>query len=153
MLQKLLLFGFTEDLILLLERYLLDCRLYVSYNGFKSRVFNATSGVPEGYNLGLLLFVLFIYYLLTARVRRSFLETRIYSSINNISDNEQLQPNPNRLKEWCSMNNFSLNINKCKVVTYTKRYQPVIYDYFLNNVTLNRSTTVTDLEIVFNPQC
>lgn len=51
-------FDFTENLIKLFTRYLLD--MYVTYKSFNSFIYSFVSGEPQGTNLGPLLFTLFL---------------------------------------------------------------------------------------------
>src|SRR5437588_8554525 len=58
--KKLRNFGFSDNLILFFKSYLTNRVQYVSYNGFRSTEFFATSGVPQGSIIGPLLFNLFV---------------------------------------------------------------------------------------------
>ena len=50
-------FGFSQNNF---ASYLSNRSQYVTLNGYKSKVYDITSGVPQGSNLGPLLFLLFI---------------------------------------------------------------------------------------------
>lgn len=54
------LFGFCERLIKLFASYLLDMCVFVSCNFYDFLLFTPSSGVPQGSNLGPLLFLLLL---------------------------------------------------------------------------------------------
>ncbi|GBN39968.1 hypothetical protein AVEN_165540-1 [Araneus ventricosus] len=43
-----------------------------------------------------------------------------------------------------------LNIGKCSVLSYTRKAQPLIHVYKINNLVLSRSNTITVLGIIFD---
>ena len=57
---KLHVFGLYSDLIQLVSSYLQGKKNYVEYQGFKSRIYEPPTGVPQGSMLGPLLFSDFI---------------------------------------------------------------------------------------------
>ena len=57
LLSKLRIIGFSNNLIALFESYLLGRRQFVEYGGYRSQSYIASSGVPQGSNLGPLLFL------------------------------------------------------------------------------------------------
>lgn len=116
--------GFSIPLLSLIKSYLTERNLFVSYSGYKSTSFNPTSGVPQGSNLGPLLFLLFINDI-TDTIDSNVLiyadDIKIYLPIYQIQDSVILQQNLNNIYEWSLINRLDLNISKCKVVTFTKK--------------------------------
>lgn len=43
-----------------------------------------------------------------------------------------------------------MNVNKCKIRTCSRKYKPVICDYYFDNVVLDRNHPIKDLGITFN---
>lgn len=60
LLKKLITFSFTENTVTVMISYLLGSRQFVSYNGFNSKWYDPTTGVPQGSNLAPLLFIIFV---------------------------------------------------------------------------------------------
>lgn len=150
---KLMRFGLSIKLLNLIESYLHNRRQYVEYRGFRSREFSATSGVPQGSILGPLLFVIFINDIIDVIDVNCLLyadDMKIYCNINSIADSSNLQKNLNSVHNWCIANNLPLNVQKCNIVSFSKKKEPMLYNYTLDNVSLNRVTEFKDLGITFD---
>src|SRR3978361_833340 len=132
-LRKLSSFGFSQPLCGLFQTYLADRQYYVSYGGHSSAPYIGTSGVPQGSNLGPLLFLLFINDL-----------------TDQIHDSVFLQQQLSSLETWCQINGLPLNITKCKVMTYTRKKIPVVYPYELGMTVLERARDIGDLGVTFD---
>lgn len=146
-------FGCTPALIQLIKSYLIGRENRVRYANFVSNPFWPNSGVPQGSNLGPLLFLLFIndlpdslncYKLLFADDLKLF--TNISSSDNCLI----LQNDLNSLTTWCDLNRLDLNIPKCNVLSFTRRHNILLYQYQINNEVLNRINKFKDLGVVFD---
>ncbi|KAJ3649111.1 hypothetical protein Zmor_020871 [Zophobas morio] len=106
LLQKLDLYGLSEDSLLLMRSYLKDRTSYVAYSGYVSYKFSVNSGVPQGSNLGPLLFILFINDLLeqfSCPVLAYADDIKLYHSIGSPVDVDILQNNINLMISWCDM--------------------------------------------------
>ncbi|CAH0549695.1 unnamed protein product [Brassicogethes aeneus] len=153
LLKKLGNFGFSHSLIQLIKSYLYNRKLFVCYNGFNSNYFVATSGVPQGSNLGPLLFNIFINDLSLALSCQHLLfadDLKLFHKISSTQDSFYLQEQLDTVANWFNLNELSLNINKCKICTFTLKALPIVFDYFINNSILSRTDTIKDLGVVFD---
>jgi ribonuclease P/MRP protein subunit RPP40 len=116
LLNKLRHFGFSDSLLNLFESYLSDRFCYVNVLGFYSARLVVNSGVPQGSNLGPLLFLLFINDIVEIFSLNVLLladDVKLYSTIRDISDCMRLQSNVDVLYGWCRSNGLPLNRDKC----------------------------------------
>lgn len=153
LLHKLKLFGFSDLLISLLSSFLSGRNQFVEYRGFKSDQYLVTSGVPQGSILGPLLFILFINDIVSCIDVNCLLyadDMKLFCSIETDDDCALLQNNLNSVNDWCLLNNLPLNISKCNVVSFSRKNQPLKFNYRLNNTFLNRLDECTDLGVLFD---
>lgn len=153
-LEKLHHFGLSEDLIKFISSYLTERKQYVVVNNFKSDYYVATSGIPQGSNLGPLLFLAFINDIVNCVHYNQILlfadDIKIFNEINCYQDCAQLQTDINNLYTWSVINRLPFNINKCKKITFSHCKQVINFQYNMNNVNLEPVTTVEDLGILFD---
>ena len=153
LLSKLNAIGVSEALLSLLESYLLNRIQSVEYGGYNSRSFVATSGVPQGSNLGPLLFLVFINDLsLGLSSTHLFFadDLKIYSKVSTPDDCSSLQIALNTVNEWCDNNYLKLNVAKCKVMSFYNNRKPVLFVYNIDNAILERCTKIKDLGVTFD---
>ncbi|XP_063932673.1 uncharacterized protein LOC135144578 [Zophobas morio] len=138
LLQKLSAFGFTSSFLKLIASYLINRINFVFYNGFTSFSYVGYSGVPQGSNLGPLLFTLFINDLLASmkcKILAYADDIKLYASINSESDYINFQAQLNLFIDGCQFLQLRLNPDKCFYLTYTKKRE-----------------IVKDLGVTFDPQ-
>lgn len=153
--EKLLNIGFSGHLVLFFQSYFYKREQYVTYNGFTSQMITATSGVPQGSNLGPLFFLLFINDLfnnISCNKLCSADNLKIFTNIHTIDDCICLQNDLNSIKVWCDVNKLHLNVSKCKVVTYSRKQINITYEYTIDGNTLDRDNTIKDLGVIFDTQ-
>lgn len=79
-------------------------------------------------------------------------DVKLFCEIKNLSDCKTLQQNLNRVNAWCKNNYLTLNVSKCNIMTFTKKLDPLKYDYRLDNTILTRPNTIKDLGVLFDPK-
>ena len=124
LLEKLNSFRFSNSLLLLFRSYLFNRKIFVRYRNFVSKPFCPNSGVPQGSNLGPLLFLLYINDVVDSLFCHKLLfadDLKIFHSISVPEDCDILPENINALSSWCASNRLLLNKNKCFKVTYSRK--------------------------------
>lgn len=148
---KLLAIGFSHELIMWMYTYVVGRPLYVKFKSAFSDCFYNTSGVPQGSVLGPRLFLLFINDL--SYIFNSCLlfadDLKIYRCISTYMDCEILQTELYNLQDWCNKNKLFLNIDKCFVLTFARKTNPLINNYSINNNLLSRKINIRDLGITY----
>lgn len=66
-------------------------------------------------------------------------ELKIYTVVNNMKDGVVLQNDFNTVRDWCSTNGFALNVNKCRVISFTRKISLLSYLYSIGANNLIRS--------------
>lgn len=154
LLRKLRSYGISGQLFSWLKSYLVDRTQRVKVRNRLSEVINASSGVPQGSHLGPILFSLFVNDISSVFKHCRFLlfadDLKIYLRVENASDCIGLQNDLDNLESWCSLNLMELNISKCKILSFTRKRQSMLYNYRLCSVILERVDSVVDLGITFH---
>ncbi|XP_063902606.1 uncharacterized protein LOC135122335 [Zophobas morio] len=95
--------------------------------------------VPQGSILGPLCFIIYLNDVVDIIQNSQILiyadDIKIFHKIGNVDDCLMLQNDINKLKDWCLLNKLPLNIDKCKVVSFTLSYNPCQFDYHIEHVT------------------
>ena len=75
-------------------------------------------------------------------------DTKVYSSIRSMGDCIFLQNTLTNFDDLFQRNNIYLNASKCKVLTVTRKKNPLTYNYHLNYVQLECVTSEKDLGVI-----
>lgn len=160
---KLTRLGISSQLVTWLKSYLTERNLRVKIDGCTSQPFSNSSGVPQGSNLGPLLFILFFNdatLVLKEGLKLGYADDlKLYNIVRNEVDCLQLQNSLTLFADWCHRNKLVISIEKCQIITFHRMINPILFDYHINGCTLSRVTRVTDLGILldqkmtFDSQC
>lgn len=154
LLNKLRGYGISEALIGWISSFLIDRMQRVRVNGSFSRWVPVLSGIPQGTILGPLLFVIYINDIEDSSLQSSNLflyadDVKMYKHCNDIGDASRLQADLRVIENWSETWLMKLNINKCKVITYS-RNEPIEFNYYINGIKLDRVHTFKDLGVTFD---
>ncbi len=121
-------FSFFLIIIFLFHLYLTGRRQYVNYKGAEFYTFDCPSVVPQGCNLGPMLFLLCINDIAnTIRHSHPLLyadDIKLYKEIKTEEDSELLQQYLDKLANWSTENCLSFNIKKCESITFSRKRNP-----------------------------
>ncbi|KAL1448049.1 hypothetical protein WDU94_000025 [Cyamophila willieti] len=118
---------------------------------YLSEPFEVLSGCPQGGHLSGLLFNLYINDVNQVITPPFWLyadDKRIGIAIKNPEDHLVLQEALDHLYEWCEINRMVLNIDKCKIMSFTKKRSTSTFNYTINNTTVPRVNKMRDLGVI-----
>lgn len=145
--------GFPDWFTEWIFSYLTSRDAFVAVNSARSRPFTITSGVPQGSVLGPLLFNIFLNDLciLISSCKLSFADDlKFYRIIATKSDCELLQEDIEGLLIWCDNNGMRVNDKKCCIISFTRRENPLHFQYTMGAYLLKRVQSICDLGVTIN---
>jgi hypothetical protein len=75
---------------------------------------------------------------------------KLYLPVDSSQDCLKIQSDLDRLAAWCGDNMLPLNVNKCKTLTFTRSFHPIIASHVLNGKIFERVCSVTDLGVILD---
>ena len=152
--QKMSTFPFSNAVLLWFVSYLSSRVQYVMIGNDKSALFIVSSGVGQGSILGVFMFLIFFNDSdvdMTGILCLNFADDKKIASIIKVeADAIRLQTAINRFFEWCRENGLDINGTKSKMITYTLKAKPIIFDYVLDNEAIDRTNSTFDLGVLMN---
>lgn len=146
--------GASVGFIKWLRSYLVGRKLKIRIGASCSSYFESTSGVPQGSNLGPLLFSVFFNDVTNVLPRGCRIlyadDLKIFLVIRNPDDCVRLQNMLSHFYDWCERNKMSVSVSKCFVISFHRKSSPINFNYKLAGCTLNRTTLVRDLGVMLD---
>ena len=161
LLQKLQIYGVNDITLQWIRDFLCNRKQRVGINNSYSGWFKVESGIPQGSILGPVLFLIYINDLpdfcevdtCECNIYMYADDAKVYRTIQSKMDEVSLQSTLNKLKEWSDTWLLKLNIDKCKVVSYSVR-DKIDTAYYItegNSVQeLERVHSINDLGVIFD---
>ena len=151
---KLNMLGFPDFFIAWISSYLSNRSYQVLFKSCLSPPFVVNSGVPQGSHLGPLLFILAINDVTNVISHSDILvyadDMKIFKVVTNVIDHCRLQNDINEFYIWCKMNNLCLNMDKCHVMTFSRKRAPSVHNYKVNSNRVSRVCNMSDLGVIFD---
>lgn len=146
--------GVHGDLLRWIISYLENRTQMVKIGSSISKAIKVTSGVPQGSHLGPLLFILFLNDVDSCFESCKFLlfadDLKMFKTVKTLSDCIDINNDLQCFVEYCSKNKLKLNSDKCNIMSFSKQFNPVIFDYKIQGVSLEKMSSVKDLGVNFN---
>ena len=146
--------GVGGNLLRWVESYVKNRSQYVSVQGFCSKSFVTTSGVPQGSHLGPLFFIIYINKITSCFHHSDFLlyadDLKIYKSITGFDDCNKLQSDLDRLERYCAENGLFFNLAKCVSITFSRNQNQIDSTYHVKNTILKKVNSAKDLGVIFD---
>jgi hypothetical protein len=153
LLEKLKSFGFHSTLLGWFASYLANRIQEAVVEGSTSEESSVISGVPQGSILGPLLFLLYINdmtEILDEKVKIALYadDAKLLCSIMNMGDCEAMQRTLDNLHRWSENWLLRFNVDKCCVMTFTRKLTPNKYPYHIGNAALEKVQSFKDLGVM-----
>ena len=111
-----------------------------------SRSIRVTSGVPQGFHVGPLLFNMFINDIHSCFKCSNFLlfadNLKLFARVGSPENCNLLQLDLNRLANWCVLNGMELNTAKCHLMTFSRSRNPLTFQYKIQDTVLDLVTSI-----------
>ncbi|CAB3980581.1 Hypothetical predicted protein [Paramuricea clavata] len=75
-------------------------------------------------------------------------DTKLYRNVSTIGDCEKLQDALTELSSWSYQNNMNFNASKCKVLSITRKVNPLHFQYHMDSTKLLRVNEEKDLGVI-----
>ena len=131
-------FGFRRNILKWFSSYLSNRYQQTTALGATSRRLAVTSGVPQGSILGPLLFLLYENHLANNVTK---------SSVATFADDTTLQQDLSHFESGSNEANLHFNVEKCKLLRITRKYNKVEYHYKLKDKVLVNANYERDLGV------
>ena len=151
---KLHYYGITGHSLNWIRAFLSDRSQAVVVDGTRSTWKEVSSGVPQGSVIGPTLFLLFINDIqdgISSPIRLFADDCVIYHEIRSESDHNILQQDLQILSSWSSTWLMTFNVKKCGVMSITRKRNPKIYQYHLQNDPIPRVSEYKYLGVTVTP--
>lgn len=144
---------FGDPLLSWLRSYLSNRKQFIKIRDVYSDPINVTSGVPQGGNLSLLLFNMFVNYIFNHVSRDQILlyanDITIFHKIKAL-EGCSLQDKLNKFFNWVARLWLSLNLIKLHVIIFSRSRTPIHNNYHISGTLLQRVYSIIDLGIHYS---
>jgi Reverse transcriptase (RNA-dependent DNA polymerase) len=155
LLRKLSMYGCSDGLVDFFKSYLLHRKQFVSFGAAHSNIYPASSGVPQGSNLGPILFNIFINDIGNCITNCRYLiyadDLKLFLNITSEESCNLVQADLDALFAWSRMNRLPLSVGKCKVMSFSRSRSLSLsgHQYRIGAHVLDWVDSIVDLGVSF----
>jgi hypothetical protein len=154
LLLKLELYGICGQLLNWIKHFLTNREQYVVIDRFYSSAASVVSGVPQGSVLGPILFIIYINDIGTvcsgeAKLQLFADDAKLYSNVT-LNSTVSLQQSLDRLAQWATEWQLTINISKCCVLTISPANHSRSSAYNINGVAVPQRNDYVDLGVTIS---
>ncbi|KAL1446875.1 hypothetical protein WDU94_010915 [Cyamophila willieti] len=153
LLKKLENFGLSASYVNFFQSYLSGRFFKVKTGNFFSTELSIPSGVPQGSNLGPILFIMFIddiKKVISSRFELYADDLKISRVINGVEDARYLQNDIESILSWCSVNGMMCNAEKTVVLSFSRRQNTYFHNYSMSGTAISRKFVHRDLGVIMD---
>lgn len=153
LLKKLNLKGLSPSYCNFFRDYLRHRSFRVKNGNFLSIGHSIPSGVPQGSNLGPLLFIIFfddIKTVLTSHFEIFADDLKISRIIHEHTDALYLQNDIDTFNQWCAINGMQCNAGKTVTVSFSRKQNTYFHDYNIGGTNIIRKRVHKDLGVLMD---
>lgn len=151
---KLDILGLNPEILSWIRNYLCGRTQLVKINSSISNIINVTSGVGQGYPIGATLFIIYLIdlplYVTNSSIHLFADDAKLSLAVNSNIDCENLQRDLLQVTEYFSIHFLDLNIRKTKIITFTRKYAPITFDYCIYHSIIERVSEIKDLGVILD---
>ena len=145
--------GIGNDVINWIKKWLTHRRLRVIVDGEISNWKSVLSGLPQGSELGPILFLIYIYKNdleddISSKVLKFVDDTKVFRKVTNDTDKQSLQDDLDKLVKWSEKWQMLFNFGKCKCIHIG--HGNMDEEYKMGDAVLVRTTQEKDLGVTFS---
>lgn len=121
--------GFRNPFYSWLVFFVTNRKQYVTVRNVESLINNVSSEIPQGCHLAPFLLNIYINDINITNCRLLFFadDLQIFRIIKTPNDAKFLQNDLNLLNNWCVLNKLYFDIDKCKIMAFSKKYVTQTY--------------------------
>lgn len=154
LISKLISIGIHGNLLRWIESYINNRCQAVAINNCISDFVPITSGVPQGSHLGPILFIIFLNDIIAWLKHSKFLlyadDFKILKQIKCLQDCIDLNNDLQNFFVYCQENKLHLNLNKCHYISFTRKFNPIVFNYTIDIFPLKKVNVFKDLGVYFD---
>lgn len=74
-------------------------------------------------------------------------DLKIYLVVRSSENCQELQNYVDSFSDWCEVNELTISTNKCSIISFTRRKNPIIWNYNIRGEQIDRVAVIKDLGV------